>query len=102
MRRAPTPASCAAAWICAGGFRRRKFRGCEQTQLDLLKLAATKLKPGGVLVYSTCSLEPEENSEVVKEFLREHADFKLETERQLLPFADNVDGAYVARLKHST
>jgi 16S rRNA (cytosine967-C5)-methyltransferase len=72
-----------------------------QTQLDLLKLAATKLKPGGVLVYSTCSLEPEENSEVVKEFLREHGDFKLESERELLPFADNVDGAYVARLKHS-
>jgi 16S rRNA (cytosine967-C5)-methyltransferase len=72
-----------------------------QTQLDLLKFAATKLKPGGVLVYSTCSLEPEENSEVVKEFLREHANFKLESERELLPFADNVDGAYVARLKHS-
>jgi 16S rRNA (cytosine967-C5)-methyltransferase len=72
-----------------------------QTQLDLLKLAATKLKPGGVLVYSTCSLEPEENSEVVKEFLREHENFKLESERELLPFADNVDGAYVARLKYS-
>ncbi len=73
-----------------------------QTQLDLLKLAATKLKPGGVLVYSTCSLEPEENGEVTKEFLRAHAGFKLENERALLPFADNVDGAYIARLKHST
>jgi 16S rRNA (cytosine967-C5)-methyltransferase len=72
-----------------------------QTQLDLLKLAATRLKPGGVLVYSTCSLEPEENSEAVEEFLREHQNFKREAERQLLPFADNVDGAYVARLKHS-
>ena len=72
----------------------------QQTQLDLLKHAATKLKPGGVLVYSTCSLEPEENSEVVKEFLAAHQDFKLETERQLLPFADDVDGAYVARLKN--
>ena len=69
-----------------------------QTQLDLLKLAATKLKPGGVLVYSTCSLEPEENSEVVKEFLREHENFKLESEHELLPFADNVDGAFVAAL----
>jgi 16S rRNA (cytosine967-C5)-methyltransferase len=69
-----------------------------QTQLDLLKLAATELKPGGVLIYSTCSLEPEENSEVVKEFLRAHENFKLENERELLPFADNVDGAYVARL----
>jgi 16S rRNA (cytosine967-C5)-methyltransferase len=73
-----------------------------QTQLDLLKLAATKLKPGGVLVYSTCSLEPEENSEVVKEFLATHSDFKLGAERALLPFADSVDGAYIARLKHST
>jgi len=68
------------------------------TQLDLLGQAATRLKPGGVLVYSTCSLEPEENSEVVNAFLREHARFKLESERELLPFADNVDGAYVARL----
>ena len=68
-------------------------------QLDLLKQAATQVKPGGVLVYSTCSLEPEENGEVVKQFLSDHADFKLESERELLPFADNVDGAYVARMK---
>ena len=68
------------------------------TQLALLNQAATVLKPGGVLVYSTCSLEPEENSEVVKEFLAANAGFKLETERQLLPFVDKVDGAYVARL----
>jgi 16S rRNA (cytosine967-C5)-methyltransferase len=68
-------------------------------QLDLLQQAATQVKPGGVLVYSTCSLEPEENQEVVKQFLSEHAGFKLESERELLPFADNVDGAYVAKLK---
>jgi len=72
----------------------------QKTQLDLLKLAATKLKTGGVLLYSTCSLEPEENSEVAKEFLREHKNFNLESERELLPFADHVDGAYVARLKN--
>jgi 16S rRNA (cytosine967-C5)-methyltransferase len=68
-------------------------------QLDLLKQAAEWVKPGGVLVYSTCSLEPEENGEVVKEFLSGHADFKLECQRELLPFVDHVDGAYVARMK---
>jgi 16S rRNA (cytosine967-C5)-methyltransferase len=70
----------------------------QQAQLALLEQAAPKLKRGGVLVYSTCSLEPEENSEVVQEFLRSHKEFKLEFERELLPFADNVDGAFVARL----
>jgi 16S rRNA (cytosine967-C5)-methyltransferase len=69
-------------------------------QLNLLQQAATQMKPGGVLVYSTCSLEPEENGEVVKQFLSERADFKLDYERELLPFADNVDGAFVARLIH--
>jgi 16S rRNA (cytosine967-C5)-methyltransferase len=65
-------------------------------QLDLLKQAALKLKPGGVLVYSTCSLEPEENGEVLKKFLSDYTDFKLESERGLLPFADGVDGAFAA------
>jgi 16S rRNA (cytosine967-C5)-methyltransferase len=71
----------------------------QQTQLDLLKLAAPKLKPGGRLIYSTCSLEPEENSSVVQAFLKKHEQFKLEGERELLPFRDNVDGAYVAKLR---
>lgn len=69
------------------------------TQLDLLRQAALQLKPGGTLVYSTCSLEPEENSEVVKKFLSESPEFELKRERELLPFADRVDGAYVARIK---
>ena len=70
----------------------------QDIQRDLLQQAAAKLKPGGVLVYSTCSLEPEENCEVVKEFLSGHTEFKLESERELLPFVDNVDGAFVAVL----
>jgi len=72
----------------------------KKTQLELFQQAASVLKPGGTLVYSTCSLEPEENSEVVKEFLAAHQNFKLASERQLLPFADNVDGAFVARLEN--
>ena len=57
-----------------------------------------RLKPGGTLVYSTCSLEPEENGEVVRLFLAEYPQFKLEKERELLPFVDGVDGAFVAKL----
>jgi 16S rRNA (cytosine967-C5)-methyltransferase len=71
------------------------------TQLSLLRHAALLLKPGGVLVYSTCSLEPEENGEVVNQFLSGGGDFKLERQRELLPFADGVDGAFVARLSKS-
>jgi 16S rRNA (cytosine967-C5)-methyltransferase len=70
----------------------------QQTQLDLLKQAAPKVRSGGVLIYSTCSLEPEENSSVVQEFLKADKTFELERERELLPFKDQVDGAFVARL----
>jgi 16S rRNA (cytosine967-C5)-methyltransferase len=70
-----------------------------QAQAVLLAQAAPGLKPGGVLVYSTCSLEPEENQGVVGKFLESHPAFKLESERQLLPFRDQVDGAYVATLR---
>jgi 16S rRNA (cytosine967-C5)-methyltransferase len=67
-------------------------------QLGLLRQGASLLKPRGTLVYSTCSLEPEENRQVVNEFLSAHSDFNLEHERELLPFKDKADGAYIARL----
>ncbi len=66
-------------------------------QLAILTRVAPLLKPAGTLVYSTCSLEPEENQEVIKQFLAGHPNFRLEFESQLIPFADAVDGAYVAR-----
>lgn len=68
-------------------------------QLEMLQQAARALKPGGTLVYSTCSLEPEENHSVVETFLSRHPAFRLERERTLLPFVDGVDGACVARFK---
>ncbi|MDB6057824.1 MAG: Sun protein [Verrucomicrobiales bacterium] len=72
-----------------------------QTQLSILGTAIKRLKPGGTLVYSTCSLEPEENQEVVKSFLAKNRTFTLQNERQLLPFTDGVDGAYVATMTKS-
>lgn len=67
-------------------------------QLELLAAGAAMVKPGGILVYSTCSLEPEENGSVVARFLSTHPEFRLDHERTLLPFIDGTDGAFVARL----
>lgn len=69
------------------------------TQLDLLRSAAELVKPGGCIVYSTCSLEPEENGELVRQFIAESSGFELEDEQELRPVPDAVDGAYAASLK---
>ena len=71
-------------------------------QLQLLRDTVQHLKPGGTLVYSTCSLEPEENSEVVRDFLQEHPALHLQRERTLTPWNNQVDGAYVARFVRET
>jgi 16S rRNA (cytosine967-C5)-methyltransferase len=68
-------------------------------QLGLLEKAAALLKPGGILVYSTCSLEPEENHEVAAQFTAGHREFECLAEHELIPFVNGVDGAYVARLQ---
>jgi 16S rRNA (cytosine967-C5)-methyltransferase len=52
-----------------------------------------------LLVYSTCSLEPEENQGVVARFLEKAPAFSKERERELVPFRDGVDGAYAACLR---
>ncbi|HEY1170834.1 MAG TPA: 16S rRNA (cytosine(967)-C(5))-methyltransferase RsmB [Verrucomicrobiae bacterium] len=67
-------------------------------QLELLRKAAAQLAPKGTLIYSTCSLEPEENRDVVNTFLELEKGYKLEVDRELIPFKDGVDGAYVAKL----
>ena len=66
-------------------------------QLKLLGQAAELVKSDGVLVYSTCSLEREENERVVEQFIGSHADVRLETTRSLFPPRDGCDGAFVAR-----
>jgi len=79
-------------------IRQEEIERLRRTQLDLLDRGAFELKPGGTLVYSTCSLEPEENEQVIQEFLVGHPDFRLANERTVLPFVEGIDGTYVARL----
>ena len=62
--------------------------------------AARLTAPGGQLVYSTCSIEPEENPLQVEAFLKEHPGFERLCERQLLPSAE-MDGAYACLLRRS-
>ena len=82
-------------------------------QKQILRAAATVVKPGGLLIYSTCSLESEENDEQVDAFLAAHPDFTLEPPEagvvpdtvldagrlRVLPQRHGTDGAFAARLR---
>lgn len=83
-----------------------------QLQLDILTSAAAAVRPGGVLVYSTCTIERAENEEVVEAFLATHPEFFLaETGSflptqprvgsmvQLYPQVDGTDGFFIARME---
>ena len=69
-----------------------------RTQLDLLGQAATQTKRDGHLVYSTCSIEPEENGQLVARFVKANPEWQLADERSLNPVENHTDGAYAARL----
>jgi 16S rRNA (cytosine967-C5)-methyltransferase len=77
------------------------FGRMQERQLAIVRAVLPLLKPGGVLVYSTCSLEPEENEKVVRRMLAEMPVLRLEAERHSLPFRDGFDGAFAARLTRS-
>jgi 16S rRNA (cytosine967-C5)-methyltransferase len=56
------------------------------------------VRPGGAIVYSTCSIEPEENRQVVEAVLCESPDLRLEADEESVPGTPS-DGGYWARLK---
>ncbi|MBM3236507.1 16S rRNA (cytosine(967)-C(5))-methyltransferase RsmB [Candidatus Poribacteria bacterium] len=93
-----------------------------ELQYKILKSASNYLKPNGILVYSTCSTEPEENEQVVMRFLSEHPNFEIENVVPFLPIFNgrrsenlesetgymqtyphlhDMDGFFVARMKRS-
>ena len=65
--------------------RERDLAGYAGRQLELLSTAAGMAAPGGVMVYSTCSIEPEENEQVVDRFLDQNPDFCMSDCRRHLP-----------------
>ena len=81
-------------------------------QKELLENASKMLKEGGVIVYSTCSTEQEENMDVVNDFLEKHPEFKIDdaskfVDRSLVnehgcietfPHRHGIDGSFAARL----
>ena len=86
-----------------------------ERQARLLECAARLVRPGGLLIYATCSLEPEENEQVVENFLKTHPEFSRSPKPgsvaaelitsagdfQSLPQRHGIDGAYAARLIRS-
>ena len=82
-----------------------RFRTDEKTigelaenELELLTAAAGHVSPGGALVYSVCTFEPEETEKVTERFLEGRRDFALEAEHVVLPEPGRRDGGYAARL----
>jgi 16S rRNA (cytosine967-C5)-methyltransferase len=85
-------------------------------QSEILAAAARAVRPGGVLVYSTCTISPAENEERIAAFLRQHADFALDDPpsdlpvwdhpsvprvKQTLPHRDGTDGFFIARMRRA-
>jgi 16S rRNA (cytosine967-C5)-methyltransferase len=74
------------------------LRQLVQLQTNLLLQAGERVRPGGAVVYSTCSIEPEENGQVVRAVLRGLPEMALETEEEQVP-GRPADGGYWARLR---
>jgi 16S rRNA (cytosine967-C5)-methyltransferase len=77
------------------------FKRMPEEQLTILRRVVPLLKPGGTLVYSTCSIEPEENEQVVAQLTAEFPFLRAEDQRVILPFRDGFDGAFAAKLLHA-
>jgi 16S rRNA (cytosine967-C5)-methyltransferase len=78
--------------------RERHLKSLAERQLKIAREAAAHVRPGGVLVYSTCSLEPEENTGVLNDLLRLERGFALGEARTIYPDEGWGDGGFMARL----
>jgi len=82
-------------------IKQKAIKQLVDLQSQLLSVAAESIKPKGEICYSTCSIQKEENTELIKNFLQQNPNFLLESEKLILPSADAAadhDGGYVAIL----
>lgn len=77
----------------------RQLDALIEEQKDILNYHQQLVKPGGALVYATCSIFHCEGEIQMKDFLAAHTNFKLEVERRFLPNKDGTDGFYIAVLR---
>ena len=73
-----------------------------KTQASILDQYASMVKPGGKLVYATCSILPSENEQQVKGFLKKHPEFAFVKENKVSPSASGFDGFYMALLERKS
>jgi len=72
-----------------------------EVQLRILKGLSACVKPGGTLLYSTCTVLREENEQVVEAFLREGNPFAIEEMHTLWPHKNGTDGFFICRMRHN-
>lgn len=70
-------------------------------QLSILSASSSYVKPGGVLMYTTCTISPYENERVVSDFLRKNPSFSVEETKQLLPNVNKTDGFFICKMVKS-
>jgi 16S rRNA (cytosine967-C5)-methyltransferase len=68
-----------------------------KVQSDILNNASYYVKPNGVLLYSTCTINKDENDEQIEKFIKTHEDFEILYEKQFLP-TDGLDGFFICKM----
>ena len=79
-------------------FSEARLHRLVESQFRILHGASALVRSGGRLVYSTCSIEPEENEQLINRWLADRYDFRLLQQRLLLPGVEGTDGAFAALL----
>ena len=78
-----------------------RIKAMTEVQYVILSACAELLKENGRLVYSTCSLESEENEDLVARWVREHPGFSKTKARKAFPSKDETDGAFAAVIRRA-